>query len=61
MADDKNKRGARDRNQVAGNERYEMDYIARKHGVTIDVVKSAVQHVGNDREKIEQFLKGKTR
>jgi len=59
--DDKNKRDARDRNQVAGNEDYEIDYLVKKHGVSRDQVKAAIQEVGNDREKLEQHLKANTR
>jgi hypothetical protein len=34
MADDKSKRGGPDRRKVAGGEGYEVDYFARKHGIT---------------------------
>ena len=56
MADDKTKNDARDRNQVAGNEDYELDYIANKHGVSREQVEEAIKAVGNDRDKVEQYL-----
>lgn len=59
--DDKEKQDARDRNQVAGNEDYEIDYLVKKHGVSRDEVRSAIEKVGNNREKIEEHLKGKSR
>ncbi len=34
MADDKTKSGAQDRRTVAGGEKYEVDYEAKKLGVT---------------------------
>ena len=36
MADNKSKRGAADRRQVAGGEGYEVNYFARKHGIGKD-------------------------
>ncbi|WP_114792760.1 DUF3606 domain-containing protein [Niabella yanshanensis] len=52
----KTKNDARDRNQVAGGESYEVDYIARKHGVTREQVEEAIKAVGNQRDKIEAHL-----
>lgn len=57
MSDDKNKKDARDRNRVAGDEDFELDYLVEKHGVTRDQVREAIKEVGNDREKIETYLK----
>lgn len=56
MADDKTKNDARDRNQVAGDEEYEVDYIAKKHGVSREQVEEAIKAVGNNRNKIEEYL-----
>jgi hypothetical protein len=56
MSDDKNKQDARDRNQVAGNEDYEIQYIADKLGVSAEQVREAIKAVGNDRQKIEEYL-----
>lgn len=59
MADNKNKKDARDRNQVAGGESYEVDYLAKELGVSREEVQAAIKKVGNDREKIIKYLKGK--
>jgi hypothetical protein len=59
MADDKTKKDARDRNQVASGERYEVGYIAKELGVTEQQVRAAIAKVGNDRQKIILELKGK--
>ena len=56
MADEKPKNDARDRNQVAGGEDYEADYIAKKHGVTREQVEEAIKAVGNERDKVEEYL-----
>lgn len=56
MADNKNIRDNPDRNQVAGNEEYEVGYVAKQHGVSEDKVRKAIKGVGNDREKISLWL-----
>jgi hypothetical protein len=57
MSDDKNKQDGRDRSKVAGNEDYELSYLEEKLGVSRDQVKAAIAAVGNDREKVEAYLK----
>jgi hypothetical protein len=52
MADDKTKRGAGDRRQVAAGEGYELAYFARKHGLTREQAKGLVAKHGNDRAKL---------
>ncbi|WP_010161922.1 DUF3606 domain-containing protein [Sphingomonas sp. PAMC 26617] len=52
MADNKSKRGAADRRQVAGGEGYEVNYFVRKHGIIKDQAHGLIQRVGNDREKL---------
>lgn len=52
MADNKTKRGAADRNKVAGGEGYEVNYFARKHGITKDQAEKLIKDVGNNREKL---------
>lgn len=59
MADNKNKKDARDRNQVASGETYEVDYIANELGVTRQEVEEAIKKVGNGREEIIKYFKGK--
>lgn len=53
MADDKSKRGGADRREVAGGEGYEVDYFARKHGISRDQAEDLIRRVGNDREKLD--------
>lgn len=52
MSDDKTKKGAADRRQVAAGEGYEVAYFARKHGLTRDDAQKLIDRVGNDREKL---------
>lgn len=56
MADDKNLKGQQDRQRVAGDEPYEVNYLAQKHHVSAEVVKQAIEAVGNNREAIEAYL-----
>lgn len=53
MADDKSNRGNGDRDRVAGGEPYEVDYFARKHGLSRDEAQALIDRVGNDREALE--------
>ena len=52
MADNKSKRGGTDRRRVAGGEGYEVNYFARKHGISKDQAQKLIDRVGNDREKL---------
>ncbi len=52
MADDKNKRGKPDRSRVAAGEGYEVNYFARKHGLSAQQARDLIADVGNDREKL---------
>jgi len=38
---------------VAGDQDYEVRYVAEKYGLSVDQVKKLIARVGNDREKIE--------
>ncbi|WP_343558938.1 DUF3606 domain-containing protein [Sphingobacterium sp.] len=57
MSDNKNQKDARDRNQVAISESYEVDYIAKELGVSRQEVEAAIEKVGNSREEISKYLK----
>jgi len=57
MADDKSKKDARDRNYVAAGEPYELAYLEEKMGVSREQVMEAIKAVGNDRGKVEAYLK----
>jgi hypothetical protein len=53
MTDGKSKRGGPDRDRVAGGEGYEVDYFARKHGISPADVERLIRRVGNNREKLD--------
>jgi hypothetical protein len=62
MADNKKIRGKADRRTVSGSEGYEVQYFARKHGITADQARKLIAKVGNDRAKLNKAaakLKGK--
>ena len=52
MADDKTKRGGADRGRVAAGEGYEVNYFAKKHGISRDQAQDLIKRVGNDRDKL---------
>jgi hypothetical protein len=57
MPDKKSKRGgSTDRSRVSANEDHELRYMAQKAGVSTDEVRNAIQQVGNDRRKVEEYL-----
>ena len=58
MADDKNIRDGRDRSRVSGSEDYELQHIAEKLNVSTEEVRRAIEQVGSNRDKIEEFLRG---
>jgi hypothetical protein len=53
MADDKTKQGSADRGKVAGGEGYEVDYFARKHGITREQAQDLIKRIGNDRDELD--------
>ena len=53
MADDKSKRGGQDRTRVSGEQGYEVDYFARKHGVTKEQAEKLIKQHGSDRAKLD--------
>lgn len=57
MADDKSQRGEPDRSRVAGDEEYEVDYFAQKHGLTRDQAQELINRHGNNREKLDAEAK----
>lgn len=58
MADDKNKQDGRDRSRVSASDEHELRYVAEKMNVSVDRVKEAIDKVGNQRDKVEEFLRG---
>ena len=53
MSDDKNKIGGADRRTVAGDEPYEVEYFARKHGLDAGKARELIASIGNDRSKLD--------
>jgi Protein of unknown function (DUF3606) len=53
----KKKKGRKaDRARVAGGQRYEVYYVARKFGVSADTVRKVIKRVGNSRAKVYAAL-----
>lgn len=53
MADDKSDVGGQDRARVSAEQGYELDYFAQKHGITRDQARELIDHIGNDRAKLD--------
>ena len=49
----------RDRKLVAGRQKHEVRYAAKKAGVKSKAVKKAVKRVGNSRKRVEGALRGR--
>lgn len=59
MATKRTARGRKqDRAKVAGGQRWEVGYEARRSGKSPRKVKAAVRKVGNNRRKVERELRG---
>lgn len=54
MPDNKSKRGKADRRQVSGNEGYEVNYFANKHGITREQARNLIKKVGHNRDKLNR-------
>lgn len=54
MPDNKSKRGKADRGRVSGNEGYEVNYFAIKHGITRDQARNLIKKVGNNRDRLNR-------
>jgi hypothetical protein len=53
MADDKSNRGGQDRARVSGEQGYEVEYFARKHGITKDQAEKLIQEHGSNRATLD--------
>jgi biotin operon repressor len=56
MADNKSRRGNPDRSRVAANERYEIEYLAKKRDMPAALVKKIAEQVGPSRAAVEAKL-----
>ncbi|MEQ1955211.1 DUF3606 domain-containing protein [Mesorhizobium yinganensis] len=54
MSDDPRKQDNRDRSQVAGDQEWEVGYVASKFGLSTDQVRDLIERFGNDRDVIER-------
>lgn len=54
MTDNRSKRGGADRRQVSSSEGYEVNYFARKHGISRSDAESLIKRVGKDRAKLNE-------
>ncbi len=59
MADNTQIRDERDRSRVSASESYELSYLEEKLGKSREEVKAAIKAVGNDRDKVEEYLRSK--
>lgn len=57
MSDDKKNTGAADRARIAADERYEVEHVARKFGVSAEEVVAAIHAVGPMRDAVERRLR----
>jgi hypothetical protein len=53
MSDDKSKVGGQDRRTVAGDEAYEVEYFARKHGLSAQQARQLMDEHGNNRATLD--------
>jgi len=60
MADDKSKRDFRDRDRIAADEDYEVEYFASKVGLSAQQVRELIKKHGYDRETLERAAKALT-
>jgi hypothetical protein len=56
MSDNKDLRNGSDRDRVAGGQQWEVRHMMEKFKVTGDEVQAAIKAVGNNREKVEDYL-----
>jgi uncharacterized protein DUF3606 len=59
MSDNKQMQDQRDRIRVSESESYELSYLEEKLGKSRKEVKAAIEAVGSDREKVEEYLQRK--
>ena len=55
MAEDRSTRGRnQDRSRVAGEQEYEVEYFARKRGLTAEQARQLIKEHGNSREVLDR-------
>jgi hypothetical protein len=53
MADDKTKQGKQDRSRVSAEQGYEVEYFARKHGITKEQAEKLIKEHGSNRATLD--------
>jgi hypothetical protein len=56
MSDDKKKVGKPDRDLVSSTEKYEVDYLAKKHQLPAPLVKKVIEQEGPSRKGVDKYL-----
>ena len=59
MTDDKTSVGSPDRDRISLSEDYEVRDWTKSLGVSEDVLRAAVDAVGNSADKVREYLKGR--
>ena len=59
MPDDLSKSGGQDRKRINMQQDFEVRDWSSKFGVSADELKKAVEAVGNDAEKVGEYLRGR--
>lgn len=54
MTDNKHVQDGRDRSKVAGDEPYEVEYFAQKHGITMSQARELIEKHGNNRAVLDE-------
>jgi hypothetical protein len=54
MSDNKSHVGEPDRSRVAGGEDYEIQYLAKKHGISAEQARELVNRHGNNRDVLDR-------
>lgn len=54
MADNKSQVGEPDRSRIAAGERYEVQHLAERHGISTDEARDLIERFGNDREILDR-------
>ena len=59
MSDNKEIRGGEDRTRVAGVEKWEIEHLVNQTGASRKEIAEAIKAVGNDMDKIEEYLRNR--
>jgi hypothetical protein len=59
MPDNRDIRGERDQGRVANDEKWDIDDLIQQTGATRREIAEAIKVVGNDREKVEEYIRNR--